>query len=78
VKLLYNVIKSRRSASSASSAPLNLRDADGLGRTENRLTDIIRRDYPEIETYIDKVRKEQKPKLNIKINPDWFNDMKPE
>jgi hypothetical protein len=66
-----------REAEKNSRQASNIQQADITNRTVNRLTEIIRRDYPEVETYIDRLRKNQKTQLNIKIDLEWFKDMKP-
>ena len=71
MRLLY------REAEKNSRQASNIQQADITNRTVNRLTEIIRRDYPEVETYIDRLRKNQKTQLNIKLDLEWFKDMKP-
>lgn len=71
VRLLYReALKNSREQGS-------MKKVDNTNRTVSRLTEIIRRDYPEIETYIDHLRKKEKTQLGIKIDLEWFNDMKP-
>lgn len=67
VKILYKLVKEKKDGKEQ--AGWNYKEADRLDKIENRLVELIRREYPEIETYLDKIKKNQKTKLNIKLDP---------